>query len=97
MRLRKEGIELDIVWTTNQAILESAIEVDYDGIKLKVITPEVLFITKLNNQIASPNRTDEKRARDREVINELRKKIDVKKLNDLISELKPEFWTKREW
>ena len=66
-------------------------------VDLIVISPEALFITKMNSQIASPNRTEEKRKKDSEVINELRKKIDIEKLKELVSKLKPEFWTERKW
>lgn len=97
MRLSKEKMELDIVWTENPIFIDTAKEQEYAGKRLRVITPEALFLTKMNNQIASPNRTDEKRERDSKVINQLRKRIDVEKLKEMILKLKPEFWTERKW
>jgi hypothetical protein len=69
------------------------VTVYYKGAPLLVITPEALLLTKMN-QLTSPERTDAKTARDRQVIEILREKIDVSRLRELVNSLEDTFWTK---
>ncbi|MGC1120748.1 MAG: hypothetical protein WBA22_06605 [Candidatus Methanofastidiosia archaeon] len=64
----------------------------YRGTPLLVITQEALLLTKMN-QLTSPQRTDAKTTRDRQVIQILRKKIDISKLRELVNNLEDSFWT----
>lgn len=68
------------------------VTVYYKGTPLLVITPEALLLTKMN-QLTSPQRTDAKTVRDRQVIEILRKKIDASRLRELVNNLEDTFWT----
>ncbi|MBU6998121.1 MAG: hypothetical protein HXS51_06765 [Theionarchaea archaeon] len=74
------------------ALLPGRTTISYEGTPLLVITPEALFLTKMN-QLTSPLRTDAKTARDRQVIEILRKKIEVSALRELLDNLEDSFWT----
>jgi hypothetical protein len=92
--LEKNNTTFDIIFSkTAKIYLRDRIQVPFKNIHVFVISPEALFLTKMN-QVASPERSDEKTKRDREVIHILRKTIDVKALKKLLQNVDDSFWTK---
>jgi hypothetical protein len=92
--VEKNGTTLDIVFSDNakKAFLPCKIAVPFKGKKLFSVTPEALLLTKMN-QLTSQERSDDKTKRDRKVIYQLRKEIQVKKLKMLLENLEDTFWT----
>jgi hypothetical protein len=92
--VEKNNTTFDIILSkTAKIFLRDRIQIPFKSIHVFVISPEALFLTKMN-QVASPERSDEKTQRDREVINILRKTIDVKALKKLLQNVDDSFWTK---
>ena len=96
-RLQKEDEEIDVCLAEISVLFNSRQKVKYKEWEIFVLSPEALFITKMNNQLTKPDRTPDKITRDRETIKKLREKIDPKKLRELLAELPDDFWTKRKW
>lgn len=91
--VKKNDTTFDIIYSkTAKIFLSGRIQVSFKGYRLFVITPEALFLTKMN-QLASLKRTEEKTKRDRDVIHILRQKIDVEKLKNLLQTVDDSFWT----
>ena len=92
--VKKNDTTFDIIYSKPAKIfLCNRIQVSFKGYRLFVITPEALFLTKMN-QLTSLKRTEEKTKRDRDVIHILRQKIDVEKLRTLLQTVDDSFWTK---
>jgi hypothetical protein len=92
--VEKNNTTFDIIFSkTAKIFLQDRIQIHFKSIRVFVISPEALFLTKMN-QVASPERSDEKTKRDREVIHILRKTIDVKALKKLLQNVDYSFWTK---
>ncbi|MBU7013940.1 MAG: hypothetical protein HXS52_08150 [Theionarchaea archaeon] len=92
--VKSHDTTLDLCFSppAHNVLIPERITTHYKGIPLLVITPEALLLTKMS-QLTSPLRTDAKTARDRQVIQMLRKKVDVSALRELVGNLEDSFWT----
>jgi hypothetical protein len=91
--VKKNKTTFDIIFSQfARKLFPSRIVVSFDGKKLFCISLEALLLTKLN-QLAAIERSEEKTRRDRLVIRVLRKKIDVRKMRELLQNLEDSFWT----
>jgi len=95
--LQKDKTEIDVCKSEIPELFDSRSRIKYSDWELYVMSPEALFITKMNNQLAKEDRSEDKTKRDRETIKRLRGKIDPEKLRKLILKLPDEFWTERRW
>lgn len=95
--VEKNGTTFDIIFSkiAEETFFPCRIKILYKGKHLFTVSLEALFLTKMH-LIASLQRSPEKTARDRKVIQILRKKMDGKKVNELIMNLNDSFWTE-EW
>ncbi len=94
--VEKNGTTFDICLNqhVNKVFFPVKVEVSFEELTLQVLSLEGLFLTTLK-QITGKSRTEAKMKRDRETIELLRKKIDVKRLKELIMSTADTFWTER--
>lgn len=92
-KLQKSGTTFDVVYTQDSArlILPDSEEVEAYGYKLRVISKEWLFITKLG-QMSWMDRSEEKRKRDVVVVNKLRELINTNKMARISRRLPGMYW-----
>ncbi|MFH1409750.1 MAG: hypothetical protein ABIH34_07600 [Nanoarchaeota archaeon] len=92
-KLVKKDTTFDIIFSEAAATLffNDKVILESEGRKVSVLSKEALFITKLG-QLSVKNRTEAKRKRDWETVNELRKDFDLKKIRELIPRLPDSFW-----
>ena len=92
-KLKKKETTFDIVHSqiATDLFFKDKVEIKVEGHNLNFISKEALFLTKLG-QYRAKVRTDEKRKRDLEVINQLSETIDVDKIKELASKLPESYW-----
>lgn len=93
--VEKGKTTFDICFSRNAAavLLPQKVRMNFRGKSLYVLSPEALFLTKMN-QLSRIDRSDVKTERDRRVIAVLRKKIVVRKLKSFVQSTKDMFWLK---
>ncbi|MDP2874035.1 MAG: hypothetical protein Q8N84_01955 [bacterium] len=91
--LEKLETTFDIVYSPDSAklLLRDAVEIGVLGHKARFLSREWLFLTKLG-QLSWLDRKEEKRKRDLETIDKLRKLINPEILNRLASSLPISYW-----
>lgn len=96
-KLQKQGTTFDIVYTqpSSELMFPDAVEIEVYGCKLRFLSREWLFLTKMG-QSTWPSRTEEKRKRDIETINLLRKSIDSERLRQIAASLPDSYWLRGE-
>jgi len=92
-KLKKNETTFDIIYTpaSSKLLLPDAVEIEVYGYKLRFLSKEALFLTKLG-QLSWLDRKENKRKRDIETVNRLRNSVDPKKLSRLASNLPPSYW-----
>lgn len=92
-QLKKNKTTFDIIYTpaSSRLLLPDTVEIEVYGCKLRFLSKEGLFLTKLG-QLSWLGRKRDKRRRDIEIVNSLRNSIDPKKLNKLASNLPSSYW-----
>src|SRR3989338_656230 len=92
--LEKNKTSLDIVYsvTSKDTLYPTKEKIRFQEHSLNVLSKESMLITKIN-QLTYIDRAKEKYKRDRQVINILRKEIDIKKLRKILPKLHKVFWT----
>ncbi len=92
--LKKKGTTLDAVYsiTSKKSLYSTKEKIKFKKYNLNVLSKEAMLITKIN-QLTYLFRKKEKQKRDRQVISILRKKINIKKLRNLLKNLHEVFWT----
>ncbi len=93
--VEKNGTTFDICCNTNasRVLVPRAVEVEFEGYKLKVLSPESLLVSKMA-QLTGLHRSPEKTLRDRKVLEIIRKRVDPEEARKLTNEMSDEFWTK---
>jgi len=91
--VEKNETTFDLIFSVNaQAYIDTCEKVECEGKQLSVLSKEALLVTKMLQ--LTQNRPDSKTQRDRQVIADMRPKIDPMKLKQLLSSLDNTFWTK---
>ncbi len=92
-KLERNDTTFDVVYTDDASnlLFNDIVVIDIYGHKLRFISKEWLFITKLG-QLTWPDRTEEKRTRDIEVLQKLRESMDVEKIKHIASQLPEKYW-----
>lgn len=96
-KLQKQETTFDIVYTqaSSELMFPAVVEIEVYDCKLRFLSKEWLFLTKMG-QFTWPSRTEEKRRRDMETINLLRKSIDSEKLRQIATSLPDSYWLRGE-
>jgi hypothetical protein len=91
--LEKNKMTFDVVYTPESAelIVPHSEGKEVYGFKVKVISKEWLFFTKLG-QISWSDRSAEKRQRDAETIEKLRDVVDIQKIKMIAAKLPKKYW-----
>ncbi len=91
--MKKSSTTFDLVYTENvkKIIMPGVEKIKHQKYILNVVGCEWLFLSKLNG-ISFPQRTSAKVARDRRVIQLLRKRINVGKLKKLVMNYGDDLW-----
>ena len=91
--LGKNNTSFDIVYSqsASQLLFQDVVELEIYGYKLRFLSKEWLFLTKLG-QLTYNDRKLEKRQRDIITLQNLRKTMDVKKVSQLAAKLPLSFW-----
>jgi hypothetical protein len=93
--LEKNNTTFDIIFSKSakETILPNKVKLPFNSYGLYVINKEALFISKLL-WLASENRPEEKIRRDKNVVNILRKNLNIKELRKILVKMKDTFWKK---
>lgn len=92
--LNKKETEFDLVYSTHavQHLLDEPTIVDFGGSRVLTLSREAMLLVKIN-QMTKPDRSPEKVFRDRNVINILRKQVDILRITALAGQLGSRYWT----
>lgn len=95
--LQKNGTNFDIVYSQAAAeiIFPDSVQIAAYGHSLRFVSKEWLLITKMG-QCTWANRKEDKRARDIETINILRKSVDLAKFREIVAKLPDSYWQRGE-